>query len=90
MTESVRVVTKGNDQEYPLTRMRDPKIAHEVLNRSGFNEVYLCVICVKHGDESCVHLGNEPAGPCRSFVLDERDMSAMCNKVMEMLLGNQT
>lgn len=62
---------------HALVRMRDPNIAHQVLNRCGHDQVQLCICCWNYEKVLCPHRGREIAGACPSYVLDEADVEKM-------------
>lgn len=70
---------------HSLVRMRDPNIAHQILNKGGYDEVQLCICCWNHKKVLCPYRGNEPAGACPSFVLDEANVEMTEQRMMEFL-----
>lgn len=75
-------------EDHPLWRMRDAKVAHDCLSRSGYSvhEVRLCPCCAKHGIDACPHRGHEPIGLCEAYVLDESDVHATERRVHDAIL----
>lgn len=73
-------------EAHSLVAMRDPIVAHQVLNRSGRDEVHLCPCCSKEEDGRCPHAsGTRPAGPCNAFVLDEKDVTQTERRIYRLL-----
>lgn len=71
---------------HPLVQMRDAKVAHEILARSGHGLVRMCHICQRH-ETSCPYKGEESYGECPSFVLDEEDISATEQRMLDCISG---
>jgi len=79
-------VNQVKKEAHSLVAMRDPKVAHDVLNRSGSSEVHLCPCCIKDGDGRCPHTsGSRPAGPCETFLLDEKDVTQTERRIYALL-----
>jgi len=76
---------KDVNQSHTLIHMRNPKVAHEILNRNGFSEVHLCTICWNHGKVLCPHRGNEQLGACPSYSLDEGNVQKTEERILEFL-----
>jgi hypothetical protein len=76
-------------EHHPLVQMRNPMVAHEVLNRCGFDQVRLCICCWNHEKVLCPYRGNEPAGACPSFVLDEANIEKTEKRIMDFLATPQ-
>lgn len=79
----VFVVTR---KKHPLIGMRDPKTTHEILSKCGMEAVHLCICCAKKDTELCPHKGNEPSGVCGAYLLDERDVPKMEERIRLFLV----
>src|SRR3989344_1163332 len=82
-------VSQCRPEYHALVNMRNPTVAHEVLNRSGFDQVHLCICCWNHEKVLCPYRGDEPAGACPSFVLDEANVEHTEKRIMDFLTAPQ-
>lgn len=70
---------------HSLIKLRDAKVAHEVLSGCTFNKVRLCTVCQRH-QKTCPHQeGEEPYGVCPSFILDEHDIVETEDRMMSFI-----